>query len=91
MRPGFIIKFFNGLEKRVPLSDFGEEFVEVVRFNQSSNGKFAIISGTKRDYYELKSGIFMYEIGVDYIKRIAEFPFAEKDEKQLDLEIRIKI
>jgi hypothetical protein len=33
MSPGIIIKFVNGIERTILLSDLGEEYIDIVRFN----------------------------------------------------------
>ncbi len=47
-RPGLIIKYFNGIEEKVPMSQFGEEFTQISRFKQSLDGKYVTIFGVKK-------------------------------------------
>lgn len=46
--PGLIIKYFNGIEEKVPMSKFGEEFTQITRFKQSLDGKFVTIFGIRK-------------------------------------------
>ena len=48
INPGIHIKYFNGVEQLIPMSEFGEEFTEIIRFKQSTDGHFVIIVGTRK-------------------------------------------
>ena len=73
------------------MSDYNDDFTEVIRFKQSRDGKFAIIVGERKGkledrFYsqtvneaEYHKGIFLYKIGLTQVKLLKAFLFAEKD------------
>lgn len=96
LNPGILIKYFNGIEDRIPMHSFGEEFTEVIRFKQSTDGKYVTIMGVRRGKLDDRfvdqkfanrtshKGLFLYEIGTDTIKLEKAFLFAEKDPAHYD-------
>eukprot|EP00347_Sterkiella_histriomuscorum_P008832 403343569 len=102
--PGLIIKYFNGIEEQVPLHMFGEEFLDILRFRQSQNGKFVTILGTRvgdledRFYDQTftnrkyQRGIFLYRVKVNSVQLIKSFLLAEKDIETIeDISLRNKM
>ncbi len=48
INPGILIKYFNGIEEQVPMINLGEEFLEINRFKQSSDGGYVTIVGVRK-------------------------------------------
>jgi len=48
LSPGLFIRYFNGMEEKVYLSDFGEEFEELLSYKQSANGKYVSLMGKRK-------------------------------------------
>ena len=72
VNPGIFIKYFNGVEKEIPLSDFGHYFVEITRLKQSLDGKYAVLIGAKRineagNIFRLERGIYIFRIDVNIV------------------------
>lgn len=90
-KPGLIIKYFNGIEEKVPMSLFGEEFTQITRFKQSLDGKYVVIIGIRKGKLDdpsysseinnsnMHKGIFLYKISIESITLEKSFLFAEKN------------
>lgn len=86
LSPGILVKYFNGIEHKIPLKD---QFIEISRFIQSKDGRFFTIFGTKYEQVpdsltknrmvdQFTQGIFIYEFKLTEIILIDTIKFPER-------------
>jgi hypothetical protein len=70
LAPGMLVKYFNGVEERIPLK---ERFLKVDRFTISKDGYNIVIQGLVLDERSKLStyGLFIYKICKDDIRKVS--------------------